>query len=302
MKNVYLYFSIGNGQPREPALCQLYRHTFVPCMVNFIRQASQPTADWPRDAMFVSRNPVNCCTTVGTSCTTNWEQIEALKFEGYSRPTRDRLRATSNYALDGLRCDPQARPSIEFCWQRHRLATVKFSKSRAWGKVRGKYLYFRRHQNFLTTQYGIGGRKLPYQNPARLVQSFRYNTGFWWTDGRTHDDSIYRATAQRRAVKIEAVKVSIPDWFRGRDLVLWPQDQTFGLSLWGPEECGLNWHFGFGQSRSQNLSLILGAGFDLEGLVSFHTTEENYNIIYTQSRRRRRRGCSTLGASLPASQ
>ena len=23
-------FSIGNGQPREPALCQLYRHTFVP--------------------------------------------------------------------------------------------------------------------------------------------------------------------------------------------------------------------------------------------------------------------------------
>ena len=29
---MYLYqFSIGNGQPREQALCQLYRHTFVPC-------------------------------------------------------------------------------------------------------------------------------------------------------------------------------------------------------------------------------------------------------------------------------
>ena len=27
---IYLYFSIVNGQPREPALCQLYRHTFVP--------------------------------------------------------------------------------------------------------------------------------------------------------------------------------------------------------------------------------------------------------------------------------
>jgi len=27
---VYLYFSTGNGQPREPALCQLYRRTFVP--------------------------------------------------------------------------------------------------------------------------------------------------------------------------------------------------------------------------------------------------------------------------------
>ena len=28
---VYLYFSTGNGQPREPALCQLYWHTFFPC-------------------------------------------------------------------------------------------------------------------------------------------------------------------------------------------------------------------------------------------------------------------------------
>jgi len=27
-----LYFSIGNGQPKEPALCQLYQHTFVPYM------------------------------------------------------------------------------------------------------------------------------------------------------------------------------------------------------------------------------------------------------------------------------
>jgi len=27
---LYLYFSTGNGQPTKPALCQLYRHTFVP--------------------------------------------------------------------------------------------------------------------------------------------------------------------------------------------------------------------------------------------------------------------------------
>jgi len=27
---IYLDFSIENGQPRKPALCQLYRHTFVP--------------------------------------------------------------------------------------------------------------------------------------------------------------------------------------------------------------------------------------------------------------------------------
>jgi len=30
LKNIYLYFGIGNGQPRKPALCQLYRHIFVP--------------------------------------------------------------------------------------------------------------------------------------------------------------------------------------------------------------------------------------------------------------------------------
>jgi len=26
---MYLYFSTRNGQPMEPALCRLYRHTFV---------------------------------------------------------------------------------------------------------------------------------------------------------------------------------------------------------------------------------------------------------------------------------
>ena len=30
---IYSYFSIGNGQPSEPALCQLYRRTFVPYRV-----------------------------------------------------------------------------------------------------------------------------------------------------------------------------------------------------------------------------------------------------------------------------
>jgi len=29
---ICLYYSIRNGQPREPALCQLYRHTFVSCI------------------------------------------------------------------------------------------------------------------------------------------------------------------------------------------------------------------------------------------------------------------------------
>ena len=34
---ICLDFSIGNGQPREPALCQLYQHTFVPYASQYIR-------------------------------------------------------------------------------------------------------------------------------------------------------------------------------------------------------------------------------------------------------------------------
>ena len=33
ISKIYLYFSIGNGQPSKPALCQLYRHTFIPNMI-----------------------------------------------------------------------------------------------------------------------------------------------------------------------------------------------------------------------------------------------------------------------------
>ena len=31
---MYLYSSIENGQLMKPALCQLDRHTFVPCTLN----------------------------------------------------------------------------------------------------------------------------------------------------------------------------------------------------------------------------------------------------------------------------
>ena len=39
---MYSYFSIGNGQPREPALCQLHRHTFVPYMTVFVEHNREP--------------------------------------------------------------------------------------------------------------------------------------------------------------------------------------------------------------------------------------------------------------------
>ena len=33
---LYSYFSTGNGHPREPALCQLCRHTFIPYRFLFL--------------------------------------------------------------------------------------------------------------------------------------------------------------------------------------------------------------------------------------------------------------------------
>ena len=90
----------------------------------------------------------------------------------------------------------------EFCWQRLRLAVqAKFSYSGV--KSQRQVPYFWTHPDFLITQCRIGGRKLPYQcqKPARFVQSFRYITGLWRTDGRTHDDSIYRACIASRGKK-----------------------------------------------------------------------------------------------------
>jgi len=41
-EKIYLYFCIGNGQSREPALCQLYRHTFVPMITDSAQRAKSP--------------------------------------------------------------------------------------------------------------------------------------------------------------------------------------------------------------------------------------------------------------------
>ena len=46
----YRYFSSGNSKPREPAPCQLCRHTFVPSILSQNQAARQatPSADTPR--------------------------------------------------------------------------------------------------------------------------------------------------------------------------------------------------------------------------------------------------------------
>jgi len=45
---------------------------------------------------------------------------------------------------------------------------------------------------------GYVEESLACQKPAQFVQSFRYDTSLWRTDGRTHDDSIYRASIASR--------------------------------------------------------------------------------------------------------
>ena len=42
LKKIHIYFSSGNGQPREPALRQLYRHTFVRCALQLCTVVSSP--------------------------------------------------------------------------------------------------------------------------------------------------------------------------------------------------------------------------------------------------------------------
>ena len=52
--NICLYFSIGNGQPTVPALCQLYRHTFIPYAVRGNGSLSVRPSDCPVDSSRLS--------------------------------------------------------------------------------------------------------------------------------------------------------------------------------------------------------------------------------------------------------
>ena len=44
----------------------------------------------------ISVSGINCYTTVGTSCTTNPQQIEVMELEHYGRPTCNKLCASSH--------------------------------------------------------------------------------------------------------------------------------------------------------------------------------------------------------------
>ena len=54
------YFSIGNGQPGEPALCQLYRHTFVPDRLADDSSTMHRDAYMPPASLHQTRPIVTC--------------------------------------------------------------------------------------------------------------------------------------------------------------------------------------------------------------------------------------------------
>jgi len=72
-----------------------------------------PQAQRDRATRCVSRHMANCCTTAGTSCTTNREQIAVMELEGYDRRTCNELCASINY-VDCRRCFHTS-STVEFC-------------------------------------------------------------------------------------------------------------------------------------------------------------------------------------------
>jgi len=61
------------------------------------------TSDGPRDAMCQLKSCQLLHNRLGTSCTTNTEQVEVMALEGYSRSMCDKLCASSYDALDRRR-------------------------------------------------------------------------------------------------------------------------------------------------------------------------------------------------------
>ena len=121
--------------------------------------------------------------------------MEVMELVGYSRPTYNKLCASSHDVLDRHRSNPQAPQSTTFVDHSIDLPWRNFlSPKRVWGKFQREVSLFWRYPNFLTAQCNIGSREAPMPKPAVSVKSFRYNPGLWRTDrrtdGQTRDDSI----------------------------------------------------------------------------------------------------------------
>ena len=91
-----------------------------------------------RATRYVSRNLVNCGTTVGTGCTTNPQQIGVMELERYGRRTCSKPRASSHDAVHRRKCGQQARQSISFVnfphdrmpWRNMHLVKVNLTQGR----------------------------------------------------------------------------------------------------------------------------------------------------------------------------
>jgi len=114
----------------------------------------------------------NFYNSVGTSCTSNQEQIEVMELKGYIRPTCNKLCVSSHDAHDRHRCNPHARPSTTLTTSLTCSREIFIIQSLEQSS-RGKHPYFRRYPNFLKTQFRIGQRKLPCQ---KLALSSRFDT------------------------------------------------------------------------------------------------------------------------------
>ena len=82
---------------------------------------------------------VNCCTTVGTSCTTNSQQIVVIEIEGYRWPTC----SEQPRRVDRRKCRQQARPSTSFVDNTSDLRRRNFPSSE-FGKFQREYPLWQR--------------------------------------------------------------------------------------------------------------------------------------------------------------
>ena len=125
--------------------------TYPPPQKRRTRTKSSATADGPRDATCQSKSCQLLHDSVGTSCTTNPEQIEVMELDGYSRPTCNKLCASNPDALDRRRCNPQARPSTTFVDHTVDLSRRNFQSPDFRAKFQREVPLFLRYQDFLKT-------------------------------------------------------------------------------------------------------------------------------------------------------
>ena len=182
--------------------------------------------------LYISRNLVNCCATVGTSFTNYPEQIEVAEFEHYGRRTCSKHPRS----IDCRRRRQQSRPSASFVDNTIDLSWRNLLSPEFMTKIQSEVSIFCRYQNF-TTPCRTGGRQLPCQNQLDAFSRFdRTSTcdRYRQTDGQTrgnaswfkakvkqtgsgHDRFRYNPT--KAAGKYQLAQVQL-DWTSSKNVLL----------------------------------------------------------------------------------